>query len=190
MQHAAILLWSFAAVEISQVATRTSSTQHWVTSAYLSYAMRLYCAIKKPSSASLLCCCIRRAIPTELHKLLDNADAAAAAAAVLARGAQQESILGSCEVLSPVRARKHTQQMLGASEQVRCQLSHVPGQCGLKTSAQINTSKRRTWACLPMTWRQIAITDQASHAEFIIDGCIHVHGLCRCAPLFGGVPGS
>jgi hypothetical protein len=67
-------------------------------------------------SLPMLCC---RPRPTELYRLLDDATAAAVAAAVLAHGAQQDSILGSCEVLSPVRARRHVQQTLGASEQVR-----------------------------------------------------------------------
>ena len=38
---------------------------------------------------------------------------------LLQHGVQhQESILGSCEVLSPVRARKQTKQALGAADQV------------------------------------------------------------------------
>lgn len=64
----------------------------------------------------------RPVVPTELSKLLGGADAAAAAAAALHQAggtSHQAPILGSCAVLSPVRARRHVQQALGASEQVR-----------------------------------------------------------------------
>jgi hypothetical protein len=57
-------------------------------------------------------------MPTELHKLLGDSDAAAAAAAFLGHDLQA-SVLGSCEVLSPVRARRQLQHALGATDQVR-----------------------------------------------------------------------
>jgi hypothetical protein len=57
-------------------------------------------------------------VPTELHKLLGDSDAAAAAAAAFLGHDQHASVLGSCEVLSPVRARRQLQQALGATDQV------------------------------------------------------------------------
>jgi hypothetical protein len=89
--------------------------------------------LRSGNTSQLMCACCSllcyRPRPTELHRLLNDADAAAAAAAAaLAHGAQHDSILGSCEVLSPVRARRHAQQTLGASEQVRLLAIACPSQ--------------------------------------------------------------
>lgn len=60
--------------------------------------------------------------------MLNDADAAAAAAAALLGRSEQQgsSMLGSCKVLSPVRARRHAKQTLGASDQVCTQARGRP----------------------------------------------------------------
>eukprot|EP00775_Hariotina_reticulata_P008303 gene8303-8488_t len=60
----------------------------------------------------------RPAIPCELKQLLADPDAAAAAEAYMHTDALDNKPLGTCDVLSPVRARKPLQSALGAAGQV------------------------------------------------------------------------
>jgi hypothetical protein len=103
--------------------------EHLIVSVIWTKTLTCNCCILLLRLPVCVCVCVNncsvRPVPTELSKLLGDADAAAAAAAALQGGSSshnhhhQVSILGSCEVLSPVRARRQVQQALGASEQVR-----------------------------------------------------------------------
>lgn len=83
-------------------------------------------------------------------------------------------LVGSCEVLSPVRARKHAQHALGASEQVRLSIVCLLAAC------------RSTSAC---NYGRSGPIGQLRKVPSIII-VLPLLLCCRCAPLCGGAPGS